>query len=271
MNDFSPDPSLPTAEMRYEVLRGLALSAAEGRAPADLIRDALERAGEIIGLSAARLFLWDDSGRPTFDVSFALAEQDRNALAALEEQIFAALRMSRHLRTAYLTFGSETPLSAFTIPLSRAGKTLGAVVGVRRGEARIMREDVFLETLAAALIVSALVSGVGTDTPDANARIQQARQKAVSEITATVNHEINNPLTAALGNVQLLLMRRDQLEPDLRRKLEIIERSALQIRDVTQRLMLITEPKSTTYVGDDTMIDLGAKGGTSPDHPAEPE
>ena len=76
------------------------------------------------------------------------------------------------------------------------------------------------------------------------------------ETTATLNHEINNPLTAVLGNVQLLLMKSDELSEDVIRRLQSIEEGSLRIRDVLSRMLKLQEAKATTYVDDTTMIDL---------------
>ena len=54
--------------------------------------------------------------------------------------------------------------------------------------------------------------------------IEKERLAALMETTAAINHEINNPLTPILGNVQLILAEGDRLDPDIRMKLEIIEK-----------------------------------------------
>jgi signal transduction histidine kinase len=72
----------------------------------------------------------------------------------------------------------------------------------------------------------------------------------------TINHEINNPLTAILGNAQLLLMAKDKLPPDIVSKLETIERSAVRIRETTSKLMSIIEPVTSSYVSGLEMIDI---------------
>ncbi|HSH00701.1 MAG TPA: histidine kinase dimerization/phospho-acceptor domain-containing protein, partial [candidate division Zixibacteria bacterium] len=163
-------------------------------------------------------------------------------------------------------FDGDPPLGAFTVPLYRGPRILGAALGVRVGEAQLIKEDHFLESLAAAisLAVIAQIGAGGAGSVDQR-RIDDERLKAALEVAVTVNHEINNPLTAALGNVQLILMQKDKLDPDLRRKLEVVEKSALQIRDVTQRLLSLTEARSTTYAGDETMIDLNANSANDHD------
>jgi signal transduction histidine kinase len=86
--------------------------------------------------------------------------------------------------------------------------------------------------------------------------IKSERAAAITETTVTINHEINNPLTAILGNTQLLLMSKDKLPADTISKLQTIERSAVKIRETTSKLMSIIEPVTTPYVSGLEMIDI---------------
>jgi signal transduction histidine kinase len=86
--------------------------------------------------------------------------------------------------------------------------------------------------------------------------VKSERAAAITETTVTINHEINNPLTAILGNTQLMLMSRDKLPPDMVSKLETIERSAIKIRETTAKLMSIIEPITSPYATGLEMIDI---------------
>jgi len=86
--------------------------------------------------------------------------------------------------------------------------------------------------------------------------VKSERAAAITETAVTVNHEINNPLTAILGNAQLLLMAKDRLSPDMIAKLETIERSAVRIKETTSKLMTIIEPVTSSYVSGLEMIDI---------------
>jgi hypothetical protein len=86
--------------------------------------------------------------------------------------------------------------------------------------------------------------------------VKTERTAAISETAVTVNHEINNPLTAILGNTQLLLMGREKLSGDVVAKLETIEKSAIQIRETTAKLMSIIEPVKSSYSTGMDMIDI---------------
>lgn len=86
--------------------------------------------------------------------------------------------------------------------------------------------------------------------------LKDERKTAVLEAAVTISHEVNNPLTAVLGNTQLLLLKKEQFPPEVQEKLKVIEESALRIREVTQKLMNIEEPVSTEYVEGVKMLDL---------------
>jgi hypothetical protein len=86
--------------------------------------------------------------------------------------------------------------------------------------------------------------------------VKSERAAAVTETAVTVNHEINNPLTAILGNTQLLLMNKDKLAKETVTKLQTIEKSAIQIREVTDKLMTIIEPVRKHYASGLQMIDI---------------
>jgi signal transduction histidine kinase len=78
----------------------------------------------------------------------------------------------------------------------------------------------------------------------------------VAETAAAVNHEINNPLMALVGNLELLLRRSEQFDPDSVTKLSRIREAAERIRTVTHDLMRIQEARSVPYPGGGRMIDI---------------
>ena len=258
--DTNSESSNSSSLVRFEILRQIAVSGAQGADITASVKSALVATARMIGLSAVRIVLWGDTGAVALNVSHSDNDESLAILAELEDDLFEGLRKKRKLRSAFLSFGGETPLSAFTVPLISGKNLLGAAFGVKPDETGIIREDYFLEALAASITL-AVVARHGSPLAEENQeqigeRLNKARLDAVMETAVTVNHEINNPLTAALGNVQLLLMKGDELDPDVRKKLEVVEKSAMQIRDVTQRLLRLTEARSVTYAGDEKMIDL---------------
>lgn len=86
--------------------------------------------------------------------------------------------------------------------------------------------------------------------------VKGERVAAILETAVAVNHEINNPLTAVLGNTQLILLQQDKLPDDIIAKIKVIEKSALRIRQVTQKLMTVVEPVTTSYTDGLEMLDI---------------
>jgi len=88
---------------------------------------------------------------------------------------------------------------------------------------------------------------------DAQNELMQSRKLgAVAALGAGIAHEINNPLTGVLGMTQILLGRRDQLDPRTGNQLATIEREALRIRDIVERMSSLARES----VGDAVRVDL---------------
>ncbi|MBU0984575.1 MAG: hypothetical protein KKA42_11930 [candidate division Zixibacteria bacterium] len=240
---------------RYEILRQLALKGSDGESLDKTARSALEDAATLLGLSAAAMYLWDDNMKVSLSVISASEDRDRERLAALEDNLFRSLRRDSELLSAYMSFGGASPCHSFTLPLRRRERVFGAVIGLHTGKRSLVTEDEFLEALSASIALSALAAG-STQTAVPQEILDKERLSAIIETAVTVNHEINNPLTAILGNVQLLLMNGDAADVKLVGKLKVIEESANRIKDVTQKLLRMTTPRSVEYAEGTSMIDI---------------
>jgi len=86
-------------------------------------------------------------------------------------------------------------------------------------------------------------------------RIRAERLAAINQITVTVRHEINNPLTAVLGYAQWLYAQEEALPPDVREVLKQIEIAAIRIRDVLRKLDQVKD-RPIPYLGNTMMIDI---------------
>jgi PAS domain S-box-containing protein len=84
------------------------------------------------------------------------------------------------------------------------------------------------------------------------------RVAAVVETAVAVNHAINNPLVPILGNAQFLLQDERMTEEDIRRRLRVIVKNALRIRDITQKLANIQHPVTKEYLKGTRMLDIEA-------------
>ncbi len=241
---------------KYETLRRLALAGSRGDDLQGTAETALRQAAGLVRLQAAAMYLWDEKMAITVAVTHAESDAAREKLVSLEEELFRGLRRDRQMLSAYMTFGGETPMHSFTLPLRHGTKVFGTVIGIQEGDRKLLAEDAFLEALSAAIALNVLAEGIGQEKVISKDARQKERLGAIIETAVTVNHEINNPLTAILGNVQLLLLKRKDLDKDLSDKLKTIEASAMKIRDVTQRLLRLTSARSVEYTEGTSMLDL---------------
>ncbi len=242
--------------LKFEILRLLAVAGAKGEDLSQTVEEALALAAQYVGLTAAALYLWDENFNTTLTVAFADSDKNKDRVKELEKELFARLRRDRKLLSAYMTFGGKPPTHSFSLPLLQGDMPFGAIVGLQEGKKTVVAEDEFLEALASVLAVSFAAQGKDHISDIDPSLLDKERLSAIVETAVTVNHEVNNPLTAILGNVQLLLLKREDLDDDLKEKLKIIEASAMKIKDVTQRLMRLTTPRSVEYSDGTKMVDI---------------
>jgi len=84
--------------------------------------------------------------------------------------------------------------------------------------------------------------------------LEAERLMAVGQITATLGHEINNPLAVILGYLELCL-KRERLE-ELRDHLSTAKDAALRIKEIVSKVTGLGSLKTTPYVEGVEMIDL---------------
>ena len=241
---------------KYNVLRELAMAGSRGEDLAGASEIALCQASELVGLTAGALYLWDNEGKVQVTVTHAATESGNKRLKSLEDELFSNLRSEKDLVSAYMSFGGSTPCHSFTLPLRHNERIFGAVIGLQEGERTIISEDLFLEALSALLALNYAASGVSESTSDSKEILQKEKLAGIVETAVTVNHEINSPLTAILGNIQLLLRNQDNLNEEVVTKLKTIEISAERIREVTHRLLRVTTPRSVEYTEGIKMLDI---------------
>jgi len=77
--------------------------------------------------------------------------------------------------------------------------------------------------------------------------VKASRLAAIGEMSLTVRHEINNPLTAILGEAQLMLMGQN-LSEEMRRNLKTIEQLSIRIQEVVRKLSEVKEDKTKEFM-----------------------
>ena len=86
--------------------------------------------------------------------------------------------------------------------------------------------------------------------------LEKERLTAITESLATINHQINNPLTPILGNVQLLLKDRNQMDSRHVKKLDVIKNNATKISEIIKKFNRLSEPIRQRYYDDINMLDI---------------
>ena len=88
--------------------------------------------------------------------------------------------------------------------------------------------------------------------------VRVQRLAAVTEAAVSINHEINNPLSAIMANAQSLRLLNINLDDKAKQKLQKIEEQVRRIASVTERLRQLEEIKTDDYISDGPMmIDIG--------------
>ncbi len=81
--------------------------------------------------------------------------------------------------------------------------------------------------------------------------------KTLGQLSSSLAHEINNPLAAALGNVQLLALE-SAISPEARQRIEVVNTSLQRVARKFQSLLVVaqTTPKNQTIVLSQLVEDL---------------
>lgn len=94
-------------------------------------------------------------------------------------------------------------------------------------------------------------------------RLRSERLAAIGEMTVTLRHEMNNPLAAALGEVELMLDG-EPIPAPVEESLRAIRTALLRIRDILKQMGDLRRGIRTEYLAGVGMIDLQAEHGSPP-------
>ena len=86
--------------------------------------------------------------------------------------------------------------------------------------------------------------------------LETERLRGVTETVGALNHEINNPLTAIVGNSQLLLKKPDGISVANLQKIEAIQDAARRIQRVTAKMATLIQASSMPYPGSQSILDV---------------
>ena len=84
--------------------------------------------------------------------------------------------------------------------------------------------------------------------------VKSEKMAVLGSVVVTYNHNINNPLMIILGNVQLLLMRNENLSENTKKSLLVIEEECKRISDVMHKIKEYEKLIPVKYL--DNMYDI---------------
>lgn len=130
--------------------------------------------------------------------------------------------------------GASVPFSISTAPLNKEGSDQEGLIVIGSDISEIKRLE--------------------------NMLIEKEKLATFTETAIAVNHEINNPLMPILGNLQLLMADKTRFDEQTYSRLKAIQRNALRIQQITNKLRKIRQPVQRDYLGDTKMLDIHESG-----------
>jgi len=98
--------------------------------------------------------------------------------------------------------------------------------------------------------------------------VEMEKYQVLAQVAASINHEINNPLTTIMGNIDLILISSPHLDPSIRKKLVTVLEEARRIAEIIKKVRNIKRIVLEDYLErtGEKMLDLNSSA-TSTDEP----
>ena len=95
--------------------------------------------------------------------------------------------------------------------------------------------------------------------------IEMEKYQVLAQVAASINHEINNPLTTIMGNIDLILITTPNLDAGLRKKLTTVLSEARRIADITKKIRNIKRIVVENYLSrtGEKMLDINSSSDSS--------
>lgn len=249
--------------LKFELLKDLASKINSLAGMSDILRQALDKTMEIAGLESGSIILWDEETKQKTDEVISGNVAKNQTLLALEKDVLRNLREDFLVESVYLTLQKDGPLSFFSYPIKMDKKLVGVINGLSAGPRNFPQELDFLEALADQLGLAVARTKYKVSMNELNRVLAELRVRAekeklsvVRQTAAGLNHEINNLLMTIVGNADLLLLTKENLDSETIKRLKRIEENTMEIREIIQALARITEPVIVEYPRGVKMLDI---------------
>ncbi len=136
------------------------------------------------------------------------------------------------------------------VMLTARNTTEDVVKGLNAGASDYITKPVNFQELIARIQTHIRLKKLETEL------IKKEKLESILQMSITIRHEINNPLTGILGMAELLLAN-DDISSEKRIEMStVIQNQSIRIRDIVQKMSQITDPVVKGYVDVDKMIDI---------------
>lgn len=86
--------------------------------------------------------------------------------------------------------------------------------------------------------------------------MEKEKLAAICEIAGAAAHEINQPLTVIIGNIDLLLSEKRTDEAKMRKVLDTINKAAKELASIVKKMAKIKRYETESYVGNVKIVDI---------------
>jgi CheY-like chemotaxis protein len=187
--------------------------------------------------------------------AWELFERERPPLVLLDWQMpgLSGIDVCERIRA------SETVRDAYIVMVTSRGATADLLRLLDAGADDYVSKPLTPESLRTRVVIAERAIAVDQARRAAEAALARAQWYAgIGETVIAVQHEINNPLAALLGNVALVTAGLATPEEE-KQCIGVITEQAMRIAAVVRRLGSLREPRSVEYVSGSKMLDLSGK------------
>lgn len=221
----------------------------------DKLSESLGILKQVIAYDSASLFLYDHEKELFEEATTVGMKVDLIETAEIDSDDGASARDARQCHSVFLPDAQEESAGGFrsviSVPLINGDELVGIVnIGhktpfyfteehrrfleifagqIARMIERVRFEQVFNEN-------NTLLERARETITEQEERIRALEKREVlTRMAASINHEINNPLTTIIGTIELLLMMRTDLDETLEKKLRIVLEESHRVKGIIEK------------------------------------